>query len=144
MQYPFCMQTARDLMQRNALTIPASMPFAEIVHLFVMTGIHGAPVVDGNGAVVGTISALDLLRETDQALDDERDEGEGSDPVNQLQTATAAELATPEAIWVSPDTPVGQVARTMREERIQRVLVGTDGRLEGILTPNDLLAAVPG
>lgn len=138
------MQTARDLMQRNALIVPASMPFAEIVHLFVMTGIHGAPVIDGNGAVVGTISALDLLRETDQALDDERDEGEGSDPVNQLQTTTAAELASPEATWVSPDTPIGQVARTMREEGIQRVLVGTDGRLEGILTPNDLLAAVPG
>lgn len=137
------MQIARDLMQRNALTIPTGMPFAEIVRLFVVTCIHGAPVVDSDGAVVGVISAMDLLRATDQAHDDDRDEGEDADPIAQLLTATAADLASPDATWVSPDAPVGEVAQIMRDAGTHRVLVGSNGRLEGIISAFDLLAVVP-
>jgi CBS domain-containing protein len=137
------MMNARDLMERNALTIPAAMPFTEIVHLLVVAGIHGAPVVDDGGAIVGVISAMDLLRATDQANDDEQDEGEGSDPLADLASATARDLASPEPVWVSPDMPAVEVARLMREEGLHRVLVGSDGRLQGIVTPFDLLRAVP-
>ncbi len=38
--------------------------------------------------------------------------------------------------------PVDQVAERMRRERIHRVLVGSDGKLAGILTSFDLLGAV--
>lgn len=137
------MQIARDLMERNVLTIAARMPFSEIVHLLVVAGIHGAPVVDENGAVIGVISVMDLLRASDQANDDERDEGEGADPGAQLRVATAIDLASPIATWVPPETPAGEVARLMREEGIHRVLVGVEGRLEGILSAYDLLRAVP-
>lgn len=137
------MQIARDLMQRNVLTIPASMPFAEIVRLIVVAGIHGAPVIDEKGAVVGLISVMDLLRASDQAHDDEQDEGEDSDPGVQLCSATAIELASPEPTWVTPETPAGEVAQLMRDAGIHRVLVGTGGRLEGIVTAFDLLRAVP-
>jgi CBS domain-containing protein len=134
---------ARDLMEPNALTIPATMPFSEIVHLLVVAGIHGAPVVDDRGAIVGMISTMDLLRASDQANDDEQDEGEGSDPVAELAAATAGDLASPEPMWVSPDMPARELARLMRDEGLHRVLVGTDGHLEGIVTPFDLLRAVP-
>ena len=137
------MPTARDLMERNALTIPATMRFTEVVRLLVVTGIHGAPVVDEHGAILGVISAMDLLRATDQTFDDERDEGEGADPVAQLLDATALELATPEPTWVTPETPAADVARLMREGGTHRVLVGRDGQLEGIVTSFDLLRAVP-
>lgn len=137
------MQIVRDLMERNVLTIPASMPFDEIVRLVVVAGIHGAPVIDEKGAVVGLISVMDLLRASDQAHDDDQDEGEGSDPGAELSSATAIELASPEPTWVSPDTPAGEVARLMRDAGIHRVLVGTRGRLEGIVTAFDLLRAVP-
>jgi len=137
------MQLARDLMERNVLTIPANMAFADIVRLIVVAGIHGAPVIDEKGDIVGLISVMDLLRASDQAHDDEHDEGEGSAPGAQLGSATAMELATPESTWVSPETPAGEVARLMRDSGIHRVLVGTRGRLEGIVTAFDLLRAVP-
>lgn len=136
------MQNARDLMEVNVLTIPANMPLAEIVRLIVVAGIHGAPVIDGSGAVVGLISVMDLLRASDQAHDDDHDEGESSDPEAQLCSRTAIQLSSP-ATWVSPETPAGDVARLMRGTGIHRVLVGTEGRLEGIVTAFDLLRAVP-
>jgi CBS domain-containing protein len=130
-------------MQRNVLTIPASTPFSEIVRLLVVAGIHGAPVLDEHGAVVGLISVMDLLRASDQSHDDEQDDGEGATPGTQLCSATARELASPELTWVSPETPAGEVARVMRDEGIHRVLVGSPGSLDGIVTAFDLLRAVP-
>lgn len=128
---------ARDLMERNTLTIPAAMPLLEIQHLFVVAGIYGAPVIDAQGAVVGVISAIDLLRAADQALDEDIDPGESVG-----QELTAVDIASPDPVWVSPSTPVDRVAELMRRERIHRVLVGEGGSLEGILTTFDLLQQV--
>jgi predicted transcriptional regulator len=88
---------ARDLMERNTLRIPAAMPLAEIQHLFVVAGICGAPVIDATGAMIGVISAIDLLRVADQALDEDIDPGE---PVVQDRRSalTAQDIASPEPI----------------------------------------------
>ena len=137
------MQLARDVMQREVLTIPAAMPFVEVVRLIVVAGIHGAPVVDDRGAVIGVISAMDLLRAIEEAYDDERDEGEGADPLEQLRSTCAGKLASPEATWVTPETSAGELARVMHEAGTHRVLVGSDGRLDGVVTAFDLLRLVP-
>lgn len=133
---------ARDLMERNVLKVPATMPLAEIQHLFVVAGVYGAPVIDASGAVVGVISAIDLLRAADQALDEDHDPGEPADPDLGSDGLTAEDIASPDAVWVAASTPVDQVARLMQRERIHRVLVGEGGTLEGILTTFDLLANV--
>lgn len=140
--YQVGMQLVRDLMKRDVLTIPKDMAFAEIVHLVVVAGVHGAPVVDDRGFVVGVISAMDLLRATEQAYDDDRDEDEGADPLSRLRSCTAIELATPEPAWVSADAPVSEVARLMREHGAHRMLVGSSEHLEGIVTAFDLLGAI--
>jgi CBS domain-containing protein len=133
---------ARDVMQTNLLTIPATMPYLEIQRLFVTGQIYGAPVVDDAGQVVAVLSALDLLRAADQALDEDLDQGESGDVAPHLAALTALEMATPEVVWVEPDTPLSAVADRMRLENIHRVLVGTAGKLEGIVTTFDLLQAV--
>jgi CBS domain-containing protein len=129
-------------MEPNVLKIPTKLPFREIQHLFVVAGCHGAPVVDETDAVVGVISAMDLLRAADQALDEDDDEGENAEP--NVGTLTAIAIASPRPVWVAPDMPAEQVAQLMRQEGIHRVLVGADGRLEGILSAFDLLRAVHG
>lgn len=136
------MTTARDLMQSSTLTIPASMPFREVQHLMVVAGVHSAPVVNNDERVVGMVSAADLLRAADQAYDEDLDEGEEPDDAGDvvLERMTAQDLASPDVVWVAGDTPANEVAKLMRRESIHRVLVGNDGRLEGIVTTFDLLA----
>ena len=131
---------ARDLMQPNVLTIPAHMRFREIQHLFVVTGCHGAPVVDGDGRVVGVVSAMDLLRAADQAYDEDLDPDETEDP--DVQTITALDLATPDPVWVAPDTPADQIAHLLREHGIHRVLVGSARELLGVVSTFDLVRAI--
>lgn len=131
---------ARDLMEPNVLTIPVDMRFRDVQHLFVVTGCHGAPVVDGDGRVVGIVSAMDLLRVADQAFDEDLDPDEEEEPG--VNTVTALELATPDPVWVPPDAPVEQIAHLLREHRIHRVLVGAPGELLGVVSAFDLTRAL--
>lgn len=133
-------RVARDLVQGSPLTLKPETPFFELVHLFVEAEIGGAPVVNAQGHVVGIITATDVLREVDQAFDEDDDPA----PLGNegLAVRTAADIASPDVVWVSPDLPLAEVAARMRAEGVHRVLVGEDGRLGGILSAFDLLRAI--
>jgi CBS domain-containing protein len=128
-------------MQANLLTVRESTTLLEAVHLLVTAHVSGMPVVDAAGAVVGVISANDALMAFDQALDEDRDEGEADEKLDFVNTVEVRELATP-AVFVSPDASAADVARIMRTEGIHRVLVGSRERLQGIITAFDLLEAI--
>jgi CBS domain-containing protein len=129
-------------MHKDTATVPANESLREALHLLVVAGIGGLPVVGPDGAVVGILSSADVLGAIDQACDEDRDEDEPDDLRESLQAITAGEIATPEVIWVSPETYVSEVSEIMCAEGIHRVLVGTSGKLEGVLTSFDLLRAV--
>ena len=126
--------TARDLMQSEVVTIGPETPLASVYRVLVAEGITGAPVVDDSGRVLGVISSADLLR----AATDEQDSG-SSDTVyfegllefsnsagaglpddfqNRLQQIRASEAMTDGAISVGLDTPLAEIAHTMRIHRI--------------------------
>jgi CBS domain-containing protein len=123
--------------------------------VLVAESITGAPVVDDDGRVLGVISSADLLRamaeEQDSGGNDtayfegllefssSRGEGLSEDFQNRLEQIPASEAMTEGAISVSPDTPLAEIARTLRFQRIHRVLVVEDGVLEGIVTSFDLV-----
>jgi CBS domain-containing protein len=136
------MPVARDLMQANPLTVRATASLLDIQQLLVTAGISGAPVVGSRGEVIGVLSATDVLRAMAEALDEDREEGEPDDVLERIEAVTAADIATPDAIWVAADASPSEVAKLMRSEGIHRVLVGTEPRLEGILTAFDLLKVI--
>ena len=129
-------------MNRAPITVPSNASLLEVQHLLVVAQISGVPVVEPGGGVVGVIGASDVLCAVEQALDEDQDPGESDDALERLQAMTASEIATPEIIWVSPDASAAEIAQVMRAEGIHRVLVGTQGRLEGILTSFDMLRAI--
>lgn len=139
---------ARDLLVTAPITLRPDTPFLEIQHLFLKAQIGGAPVVDADGTVRGIVTSTDLLHAIDQLFDEDVDaeepdgHAEQGGLVAQLEGLTAIEIATPEAIWVALDTPVSEIAQLMRREGVHRVLVGTDGKLAGLLTTFDVLKAV--
>ena len=56
------------------------------------------------------------------------------------------EAMTPEVRWFSPDTPMQEVARVMRDEGIGCVPIGENDRLVGMITDRDITcrAVAPG
>lgn len=90
-------------------------------------GGYGAVVVGDGERPDGLLSERDLVR----ALSERRDPS----------TTTAAELATTELRWVSPDATLGEVAGEMMNSWVRHLLVGEGGRLVGIVSARDVIGA---
>jgi len=147
---------ARDIMQSRIVTVSPNAPLRAVQSVFVEEGIHGAPVVDEEGRVLGVITSMDLLRAASEG-----DEAERAEPAyfrydldlhgfdwsrapadlrERLPDAVAADVMTTEVVTVAPDAPVSVVARVLRENAVHRALVVEDGELRGIVSAMDLVA----
>ena len=54
--------TARDIMQSQVITLAPNDPLSNVHRLFFEEEIHGAPVLDEAGLVLGILTSMDLLR----------------------------------------------------------------------------------
>ena len=149
-------KTARDLMQTHVVKVSPDDPLSAVERLFFEEGIHGAPVVDDQERVMGVITTTDLLR----AVSEEHDicptepayyrEDLGfshfpwgrapEDFKERLRELTVGDFMTNGAVTVRPDTEVKQIARTLRENQIHRVLVVEGEVLCGIVSTFDLVS----
>jgi len=146
---------ARDLMERDIISVTPDTTILDVHRLFVEEEIHGAPVIDENERVLGVITTLDLLRATRDELaptasayfqaDPPVDNGEWrliSDELEDRMTQVRARDAmSRDIVMVDPDLPVDEVADVMLKQHIHRVLVGASGALQGVLTSFDMLRA---
>lgn len=146
-------------MQTEVVSIPADRPLAELEELLLEHRIHGAPVVEGE-RVVGIVSRSDVVRQL--KLEEERAASStcyfesyesfdvygarGEDPTRVLEAAASRvaklrvrDVMIDDLISVAPDASLQEVARTMVERRVHRVLVTEEGKLRGIVTSLDLV-----
>ena len=121
------MLSAQQVMKRNVVSVSPNATVEETIRLLRQLDISGAPVVDGDGMLVGIISDFALL-------------GIVYDP--QLRTAPVAELMTRDVLTVDEQTPLSEIADLFIRHRIRRVPVVHDGRLVGVVSRPDLLKHV--
>jgi len=146
---------ASDVMQRSVISVGPDTPLIDVHRLFVEEQIHGAPVLDDTGKILGVVSSTDLLR----AVEEEQDAaayssdylrdllefsapdwgGSPEDFQDRLGQTTVADVMTPGAVTIPPDTPVAEIASTLRTARIHRVWVAENGQLVGVVSTFDLL-----
>jgi CBS domain-containing protein len=143
-------------MQTGVVTVDRDATLLDAHRLFVEEEIHGAPVVDADGEVVGVISTLDILRavqeehESTTSIPDYYREflpfsgpdwrSGAEDFQDRLAQLTVGDAMTESVVSVSPDASIAEIARLLRQHRIHRVLVGEDGQLLGIVSTFDLVA----
>ena len=148
-------KTARDVMQSQVLSVAPDDPLHTVQRLFFEEGIHGAPVIDDRGRVLGIVTSTDVLRAAAEAhevaptepsaFSDDLDVGNGGwgmapeDFKTRLQDTTVSDYMTEGIVEVNPDTPVSEIATRLRENQVHRVLVVEDGKLCGIVSTFDLI-----
>jgi CBS domain-containing protein len=142
-------------MQSQVVTVSPDSPLHSTQRLFYEEGIHGAPVVDEQGRVVGMITSTDILRAATEA-EDTTPSGPGyfsddldypssllplasADFQERLQDITVADFMTEGVVHVTPSTPISEIARTIRVNKIHRILVVENGTLRGIVSTFDLV-----
>lgn len=149
---------ARDLMEKNVLSVSPETPLLEVHRLFVEEQISAAPVIDDAERVVGVVSSVDLLR----AVEGERDTAavetryfrellpysspdwnhlpeDMQDRLGQLQVSDAMSEGV---VTVAAGDPAAMVARTLRENRLHHVFVVEEGSLVGVVSAYDLLGLI--
>jgi CBS domain-containing protein len=142
-------------MQSPVITIERDASLFDAHRLLVEEQIHGVPVVDEDGTVVGVLSSLDLLRVAQEEHESVRGESvyyrdvlpysgpDWSAGVEDFQDRLSAlrvsEAMSEHVVSVPPEATAAQVARTLRENGIHRVLVAEKGSLVGIVTSFDLM-----
>lgn len=150
---------ARDLMRVQLVTIDAGASLSEVERILSESRISGAPVIDRRGTIVGVVSVRDLIERyaeapesrssrrkstfylsTEDVEDDELEEFE----TPQESEETAADVMTPAVHTIDADATLEEVARTMAELVIHRILVTENARIVGLISSIDVLRGVAG
>lgn len=149
---------ARDVMQTRIVSVSPETPLIDVHTLLTEEEISGAPVVDDDGALLGVITATDLLR----AVAEEHDSGRADtnyfrdllpysspdwssapeDFQDRLSELRAEDAMTRGALTVAPDASVALVARELRARHFHRVFVADGDVLVGVISTFDLLKLI--
>jgi len=146
---------AEDIMQRKLVAIGVSDTLPQAERALSEAQVSGAPVVDGNGRLLGVVSVRDLVRHRteDQDLPDGVEAGVFDNEVDETETvafdrpssgACVGDVMTQDIVSVPPTTPLPQIARRMLETHVHRVLVMQGEQLLGLVSSMDVLGAVAG
>lgn len=108
----------KDVMTRNVITFREDTPIEEVTSTLSSKHITGAPVVTGEGHVVGIISETDVFSK---------------------RGTVARDIMSPRVISVTEETGIDEAARLLIGERIRRVPVIRGGKMVGLLSRSDVL-----
>lgn len=117
---------AHDLMSPQVIVAKENTNAEQISARLLAGEFNGVPVVDDKGAVIGIVTALDILR----ALQGDK----------KLNTMLARDIMTPNPSTVKKDTPIEEIIRIIVEKEIVLVPVVEDNnRLIGVVARLDIL-----
>lgn len=151
--------TAGELMKKDVITIARTAPLSELVRLLGEHRVSGMPVTDEAGTVVGIVSARDLLEryaedsgrpaprpagfyETAVDEDMEDDTAEFGEIDTEETEDTVADIMTGEVYSVGRGATVAEIAATMLDHGVHRLLVTDKKRYVGLVSSFDLLRAL--
>lgn len=144
---------ARDVMTAEPVCVEPATTIRELARVFEEHEISGAPVVDARGALVGVVSKTDLIRKCSEGtldvppayLFEVLSEQGASDEASEVMPEALVcveDFMTEDPATVVAETPVAEIARTMSEGSIHRVIVVDRSGFPipvGIVTSLDLL-----
>lgn len=126
------MKTVADIMSPQVLTVNPKTPLKAAQLELVLAGVHGAPVIDQSGQVIGVLSTTDLL-------DPRREETLGVPP--ELRTVEDAMTSVLFAV-LSSDHAMYAVKRMLETGSHRLVVFDDRGKLVGVVTPVDVMRAL--
>ena len=131
---------AKDLMRKEVFTIRDEDSVEELIEMLVREHIHGAPVIDAAGTLVGVatqqdafFSSVTLSRRSARAGRSSRDSND---------SLRVRDIMTSPAVFATEDTDVGSLCRLMARLRIHRVPIVRENRVTGIVSSLDICGVV--
>lgn len=138
--------TAQDIMSRNLVTVTSNIPLGEIADLFRQHHFTSLPVVGVDQTFLGVIFQMHLIS---QARDDALRLDRGFRAAfrrlldrDRERPMTAADIMSVAGPRATGDTPIGALLPMMAEGDTDAVPILEYGKIVGIVTRTDLVAAL--
>jgi acetoin utilization protein AcuB len=128
----------KRVMTENPLTASPDMPLRQAVALMRERKIRHLPVVEDGGRLVGMLTDRDVRHAALVPALAEHLTWE----LRRLKSLRVRDVMTWSVVTTHPDATLAQAGLTMFQRRIGSLPVVADGRLVGILTETDVLAAL--
>jgi predicted transcriptional regulator len=146
----------KDLMNPDIMTVADEMTTDELARYLLEHEISGAPVVDGQGHLIGVVSMTDIGRTMAEPSDVESSRSSGfyrdigadyslEEPGERYvdqRAVTVRDVMTPVIHQVPMTASVAQAARIMVDQHIHRLVVTQGKEPVGIITSMDVLKMV--
>ena len=142
-------------MNPDVMTVADDMTTDDLLKYLNEREISGAPVVDGQGHLVGVVSMTDIARTLAEpsdfassrpAFDRDTADAVALEDLGQRYVEERAvivrDVMTPVVHHVAATAPVAEAARIMIEHRIHRLVVTQNKEPVGMITSMDLLRVV--
>ena len=152
------MPTVAEIMDADPPSVTPDEDVRGVLEVLREHDLPGVPVVDGDRKVVGIITESDLVisdDETDFHLPHYVNIMGGvvflesmkhfEERAQKAFAADAADLMTPDPLTIGPDEDAGEAGRLISSKHHNRLpVVDDDGKLVGVVTRVDVLAALTG
>jgi CBS domain-containing protein len=125
--YEFLEYRVCDVMSREVTSIRPETPLAQVEDLFDTRGFDALPVLEADGALVGIVSKLDVLRAfhfTPEAIVPHYDE---------IRSRPARSVMTLQPFAVDPALPLTRLLETLVATRVKSLPVVEKSRLVGMV-----------
>lgn len=138
-------------MTREPITVKAETPLREAIKILAEKGISGLPVVDDAGHLIGIISETDLMWQQAGVTPPAyfvifdsviylKNPVEYERELHKALGQTVGEVMNEKPITISPDKPLREAAKIMRDRKIHRLPVIDDSQqIVGILSLSDII-----
>ena len=149
---------AQDIMNPEVMSVQQDLTVAELAAFLVDQEISGAPVEDDAGRLVGVVSVTDIVRATSSGGERYAPDHDPNFYVRGWEDRIEPEelrsyhfddegllvkdIMTPSVFAVDASTPVQEVARSMMDSHLHRMLVVRDDKVVGIVSTSDMLQMV--
>jgi len=143
---------ASEIMTTNVITVGPDVEVHALAAIFVENDISGAPVVDKSGKFLGIVLEESLIfREKKLHLPTfffmlsgflTFGEKEYENELKKISSSTVSGIMDDNAIILSPDTEVDEVATIMVEKNQHFFPVIENHKLLGVLTKKDIVRAI--
>ena len=144
------MQTAKDIMTTDPMTLNIDDDVARAAQLMIEHGYNGLPVLDADGALAGVICQSDLVAQQKRLklpsvftlldgvipLSSTRDFEREMEKITAL---TVGQAMTADVVTVGLDTDVEEIASLMVDRTYHTLPVMDGGRLVGVVGKSDVL-----
>ena len=145
--------TAADIMTTPVTVVSPHTSMAEIASLLASKHLSAVPVCHSDRTLAGIVSESDILKPFRESVRARRDwwlgviaEGEElpQDFLDYIRqdTRTAADIMVPHVYTTEEKATLPELAETMIKHAIKRLPVLRDGKLVGIVSRADLVAAI--